>query len=395
MAKCHAELSHKGLFATRSLIMQRFWWPHMVSDIAWYVRTCHICQIRQTRQVLIPPVVATPAPLFAKIYADTMHMPPSGGFKFIVQGRCSLTHYPEFRMLRRETAKTIGEWIFEDILCRWGSLREIVTDNGSAFVQAIDYLAKKYHINYIRICSYNSHANGLVEHPHFDVRQALFKSADGDASQWSRNAYSVFWADRITIRKRMGCSPYFASTGSHPLLPFDIAEATYLQPPPDSVMSTVDLIARHAIALQKRSEQLNSLRDNVYAARIKAARRFEREHEHTIRDFDFEKGSLVLMRNTQIEKALNRKMRPRYLGPLIVISRNRGGAYILCELDGSVLHRPVAAFRLVPYFARKTLSIPEDFLDVDATRLRELQQADAIDDGYPYPPFDDRAADSD
>jgi hypothetical protein len=43
----------------------------------------------------------------------------------------------------------------------------------------------------------------------------------------------------------MGCSPYFAVTGAHPILPFDIAEATYLQPPPTSIMSTTDLISRH------------------------------------------------------------------------------------------------------------------------------------------------------
>ncbi|KAJ6618390.1 hypothetical protein B0H10DRAFT_1248119 [Mycena sp. CBHHK59/15] len=28
----------------------------------------------------------------------------------------------------------------------------------------------------------------------------------------------------------MGCSPYFAVTGTHPLLPLDISEATYLLP---------------------------------------------------------------------------------------------------------------------------------------------------------------------
>jgi len=35
-------------------------------------------------------------------------------------------------------------------------------------------------------------------------------------------------------------------------------------------------------------------------------------------------------------------MRPRYSGPVVVISRNRGGAYVLCELNGSVFDRPVA-----------------------------------------------------
>ena len=65
------------------------------------------------------------------------------------------------------------------------------------------------------------------------------------------------------------------------------------------------------------------------------------------------------MRNTAIEKALNRKMRARYLGPLIVISRNKGGAYIVSELDGSVLDRPIAAFRVIPYFAHSALDHQE------------------------------------
>ena len=213
--------------------------------------------------------------------------------------------------------------------------------------------------------------NGLIERSHFDVQQAIFKAADGDESKWCSVAYSVFWADRITVRRRMGCSPYFAATGTHPLLPFDIAEANYLLPPPDSVLSTTDLIARCAVALQKRRSHLTNLHDKVYEARIKAAIRFELEHAHTMRSYNFKLGDLVLMHNTAIEKALNRKMCTRYLGPLIFISRNRGGACILAELDGSLLHRPIAAFRVIPYLARERIEIPslEDLIDISTACL--------------------------
>ena len=88
-------------------------------------------------------------------------------------------------------------------------------------------------------------------------------------------------------------------------------------------------------------------------------------------------GDLVLVRNTAIEKALNRKMRARYLGPLIVVSRNRGGAYIIAELDGSVFDRPVAAFRVIPYFARTSLDIPsiDDLMDISRSRLTEMEHS--------------------
>jgi hypothetical protein len=169
-------------------------------------------------------------------------------------------------MLRAETARTLGDWIYEDILCRWGSLREIVTDNGPAFLKAMEYLSKRYHLNHIWISGYNSRANGTVERSHFDVRQSLFKVVNSDQKRWSLGVYLVFWAERVTPCKCMGCSPYFAVTGAHPILPFDIAEATYLQPPPTSIMSMTDLISRHTIALQKRSADVNTLYSKVYQA---------------------------------------------------------------------------------------------------------------------------------
>lgn len=377
----HDELGHRGRFATLQHIAVRFWWPTLRDDVTWFVRTCHLCQIRQTRQIVIPPTVAMPAPVFARVHIDTMFLPVSGGFHLIVQARCALTTYVEWRMLRRETEKTLADFIYQDLLCRWGSLVEIVTDNGAAFVKAMDRLAKQYGVRHVRISGYNSRANGVVEHPHLDVRNGLFKVCGGDQSKWSQHAHAVFWSERITIRKRMGCSPYYAVTGCHPILPFDISEATYLLPAPTGLISTTELVARRAIALERRQEDLDRLRSDVFEARVRAARKFERDHEHTMRDFDFPAGALVLMRHTQIEKALNRKMRARYTGPIVVVSRNRGGAYVVCELDGTVFHRPVAAFRLIPYFPRQHIPLPPNFADISDKRLHELiDSTDAGDD---------------
>ena len=341
MSLAHDDVGHHGFYATNALLTERHWWPAMGQDVAWFVKTCHLCQLRKTQQILIPPTVATPAPLFAKVYMDTMHLTPSAGFKYIIQARCSLTHWPEWEMLQQESAKSLARFILNNIIYRWGTLLEIVTDNGAPFMKAMDYLAKTYHIKHIRISGYNSRANGIVEHSHFNVWQALFKVCNGEQSKWAASAYSVFWAEQVTIRRRMGCSPYFTITGAHPLLPFDISEANYLLPPPKTILTTTKLITLRAIALQKRRPQLADLHDKVHSAQLKAALQ---DHAHTIQDLDFKLGDLVLVQNTAIEKALNRKMRVRYLGPCIVVSRNKGGAYITAELDSSVFDQPIAAF---------------------------------------------------
>lgn len=48
----------------------------------------------------------------------------------------------------------------------------------------------------------------------------------------------------------------FAITGAQPIIPLVIIEANYLQPSPNSILSTTDLIARRAIALQECSDNL-------------------------------------------------------------------------------------------------------------------------------------------
>ncbi|KAL5532108.1 hypothetical protein ACEPAF_5672 [Sanghuangporus sanghuang] len=92
----HDKLGHKGFFSVRTTIQDRFWWPGMHQDIKWYIRTCHRCQTRQFTKIYTTPQSPTPAPLFSRVHIDVMLMPPSGGFKYIVQARDSLTGYPEF-----------------------------------------------------------------------------------------------------------------------------------------------------------------------------------------------------------------------------------------------------------------------------------------------------------
>ena len=85
---------------------------------------------------------------------------------------------------------------------------------------------------------------------------------------------------------------------------------------------------------------------------MKRKEEFERRYSRRMQTKDYEPGTLVLKRNTKIEKSLNRKVHPRYLGPYQVVRRTKGGSYILQELDGAIDRQGVAAFRLLPYHSR-------------------------------------------
>jgi hypothetical protein len=147
----------------------------------------------------------------------------------------------------------------------------------------------------------------------------LYKACNGDIKKWKDFLYHVLWADRITVRKGMGCSPFFLVTGAHPILPLDIQEATWLVKLPGRILTTEELIGYRAQALAKHKVHVDEMRERVSRKKREVLLKFEEQHKAKIKDYRFQKGDLVLVRNTAIKKALNKKMKARYLGPMVVI----------------------------------------------------------------------------
>src|SRR5882724_4744345 len=169
------------------------------------------------------------------------------------------------------------------------------------------------------------------------------KTCNNEHSKWVCMAPLVFWADQVTVCWPIGHSPYFMAHSVEAVLPLDIAEATCLLPPLNVPASTEDLIAHHAQQLQKRPEDLREMSARVLKARKQSAAQFVKHFSSTIQDFNFEVGLLVLVPNSHVEKELNCKTKPRFLGPMVVVHRTQGGAYILAELNGTVSRLRYAA----------------------------------------------------
>ena len=115
LTQAHDDLGHKGIFIVRKRLLERFWWPMLDHDVKWFVQTCHPCQQRQMKRILLPPTVPELPTLFRKAHIDTMHLPKSAGRSYLVQARCALSAWAEWRGLAKETAHTLAKFIFEDL----------------------------------------------------------------------------------------------------------------------------------------------------------------------------------------------------------------------------------------------------------------------------------------
>jgi len=122
------------------------------------------------------------------------------------------------------------------------------------------------------------------------------------------------------------------------------------------------------------------MRQLIDKEKLKHLKDYERDFKAVIKDFKFKPGNLVLVRNTTIESSLNKKMKPRYMGPMIVVRENKGGSYILAEMTGAVWQQKVVRFRVVPYFARKQIPIPDRIMAMIDLNETELDQIEAQPD---------------
>jgi hypothetical protein len=172
---------------------------------------------------------------------------------------------------------------------------------------------------------------------------AIWKNCMGERKKWAEWFYYAMWADRVTARKAMGFSPHFLLYGQAPLFPFDISERTWHTLDWHKVESTTDLLALRMAQLKERNDYMDQASKDLEAQRRKNAQAFWDKYGKAQYKELMKPGTMVLVYKNFLDNQQGNKGALRWFGPYYMVENRPSGAYVLAELDGMVLSKPIAA----------------------------------------------------
>jgi transposase InsO family protein len=215
---------HLAYSNTLNKLSSKYYWPSMVSDVTVYVKECPRCQRhgRKTLNERLHPVAVLHVP-FEQIAIDVKHVSTSrGGYRYVIAAIDYLTKYVEARAVRFQTASEIALFLYEEIICRHGCPRVIITDNGKPMISELVYqVCLQFGVRHNTISPYNSSANGLIERFNRTFDQIMQKRTPEEKLDWHYYLPSMLFAYRSMQQATTKETPFYLLYGYQPRTPFD------------------------------------------------------------------------------------------------------------------------------------------------------------------------------
>lgn len=351
----HDESGHRGREGTFQRLKDRYFWEGMYSDVRKHCDTCEECQKRQGLRQGEELTPTWTNHRWQKVGVDIVRMPKDQGRKYLVLARSDLSGWVEGRALTAASSKLVARFLYEDVICRHGIFQKLVVDGGPENKDLVEALASKYGIRRVVVSAYHPEANGMVERGHAPIVNALSKLSGGERN-WVANLPTVLWADRTTVRRSTGLTPYEVEYADKPVLPIELEIPTWTIVNWNDVRTQSDLIAARARILERREEDIAEVA--AHLRRIREGNKEDFDTRHRIRSERMEVGQLVLLRNvkTDIDMSAKHKLAMRWLGPYRILDAVEDkGTYLLAEIgqDGAQLQGTFAGNRLRPFRSRQ------------------------------------------
>ena len=217
---------HFGVLRVQNKLCGKYFWPNMVEDVKYYIKTCKKCQWMNRSSLLKPKLELKPIPvpsrIFAQIGMDLIQMNKYRGYNYIITVVDYLSKYCEMRALKEKSAKEVAKFIYEGLICWWGCSEYHITDQGCEFLNStnrelLDLCRTKQRIT----SSYHPQANGLSERMNRSTQESLAKSLNQE-QDWVEMIPTIAFSQRSSMNTSTRISPLEMILGHKPRVPIDI-----------------------------------------------------------------------------------------------------------------------------------------------------------------------------
>ncbi|KAK3010618.1 hypothetical protein RJ639_010794 [Escallonia herrerae] len=323
----------------------------MQQDALEHTKKCDACQRFSPVPKLAPTALTTlnsPIP-FAIWGMDILgpFPPASAQRKFVIVAIDYATTWVEAEALALSsiTEQKYEDFFWRSVVCRFGILRVLVTDNGRQFD---NHTFRTFCANLSIEQRFTSVAhpqtNGQTEVTNRTLLQGLKKKLDGVKGLWVDELHKILWAYRTTTRNPTGETPFNLACGTEALIPVEIGL-------PSLRLLTYDPNMNDE-ALRCNLDLLDEQRDQAQLRLAAYQQRVARYHDRRIHPLAFCIGDLVFRRvaASNPRDAIG-KLSQNGEGPYRVTKYGGPGSYHLEHLDGKSIPRMWNATNLRRYYA--------------------------------------------
>jgi len=340
----HPMSAHFGIEATYQRTKERYYWKNMRKDVETYVKSCNQCQKRGKPINKNPLNSINIREPFYQIGIDFVGPLPqtTNGNKYIIVAQDYFTKWPEARAVKEATANRVSQFIFEDIICRHGCPKKIISDRGSHFHnELIKNLMEKFEIKHNFSTPYHPKTNGLVERFNKTLCESLAKLST-ENKNWDEKIPMVLFAYRTKHQKSTQMKPFYLVYGR---------EENWLKTQPDENNEEANQLSRVEQLLTNLPEQRYRAKEQNQKSQIKQ----KEYHDKRIKIREpFKIGDKVLYYNAAKEKQWSGKLEEKWKGPYYIHDVLLKGSYQIKELNGKILKTPVNGELLKRYYSRET-----------------------------------------
>ena len=253
------------------------------------------------------------------------------------------TKWVEAEAYHQVRDREVKNFIWKNVICRFGVPKEIVTDNGSQFI-SFDFqdFCKDWGIQLSFSTPRYPQANGQAESTNKTVINIIKRRLEKAKGLWADELPGVLWAYRTTAKTSTGETPFSLAYGTEAVIPVEcgIPSARYMWLDEDS---NRDLL-NHSL------DAIDELRDKAHLRTALYQQKVAQHYNKNIRVRTFKIGDWVLRRVFQNTKETGAgKLGPNWEGPYKITKVVGHGAYKLQARDGRDIHNSWNATHLKLY----------------------------------------------